>query len=287
MTLLTFVLIVFSCKTTKKDDSDLFAEGMAQGKVSSKLEEASGLVSSVLNSGHLWVINDSGNKAEVYLINGKADVVLTCQLENIKNRDWEDIAIGKRPGSDDPFVYVGEVGDNEAKYEFKYLYRFAEPILNEDKKISIEYVETMVVSLPDGPRDMEAIAIDQRTGDLYLVSKREENVSVYTVPFNKLNDGDTLVPEKLLTLPYHNVVAADLSFDGKEILIKTYDEIYYWNTGDSLSIAQSIQLPAITLDYSGEPQGESIAWALNGKGFYTLSESVDGQAAKLYYYKRN
>lgn len=285
--LLSSSLIVCSCKTDRTPESDLFAKGISQGKVGKKLEEASGLVSSVANVGHLWVINDSGNEAEVYLIDGKADVALTCKLEKIKNRDWEDIAIGRAPDSDKMFVYVAEVGDNDAKYEFKYLYRFVEPILTEDKKISIEDVQTLVISLPDGARDMEAIAIDHTTGDLYLVSKREENVAVYSVPFNQLNEGDTLVPQKVATLPYHNVVAADISFDGNEILVKTYDEIYYWNTGDSLNIMQTIQLPATILNYSPEPQGESITWTLDAKGFYTLSESVDDEAAKLYYYKRN
>ena len=284
---LVIVSFASSCKKKGQDNSALFAEGVSQGKVTRKLEEASGLVSSVTNAGHLWVINDSGNEPEVYLIDDKAEVVLTCKLEKIKNRDWEDIAIGKAPGSDEMFVYVAEVGDNEAKYDFKYLYRFVEPVMTEDKKISIEHTQVMVVSLPDGARDMEAIAIDHTTGDLYLVSKREENVSVYSVPFNQLIDGDTIVPQKVVTLPYHNVVAADVSFGGKEILMKTYDEILYWNTGDSLNLVQAIQLQATTLNYSPEPQGESIAWTLDGSGFYTLSESVDDEAAKLYYYKRN
>lgn len=276
-----------SCEKTNKPKSNLFSSGVSKGRVSDKLEEASGLVASVANPGHLWVINDSGNEPEVYLIDGKADVVLTCKLEKIKNRDWEDIAIGKAPGSDEPYVYVAEVGDNAARYEFKYLYRFEEPVLAEGEKISIEDVQTLVISLPDGARDMEATAIDHLTGDLYLVSKREENVSVYSVPFALLNAGDTLVPKKITTLPYNGVVAADISFDGKEILVKTYDEIFYWTTGDSLNVVQTIQLPETNLNYSPEPQGESIAWALDGKGFYTLSESKDGEAAKLYFYKRN
>jgi hypothetical protein len=133
---------------------------------------------------------------------------------------------------------------------------------------------------------MESMAIDQHTGDIYLISKREHNVNVYKLPFEAQVKLDTLVPEKVATLPYHNVVAADFSFEGKELLLKTYDRIYYWHKPDSLSIQQTLLTKPTELSYKPEPQGESIAWTLDGRGFYTLSESVDNERAKLYFYKR-
>ncbi|MEQ8425579.1 MAG: hypothetical protein RIA63_12770, partial [Cyclobacteriaceae bacterium] len=188
------------------------------------------------------------------------EIVLTCKLMNIKNREWEDISKGPGPNDSTKYLYIGEIGDNDAKYDSKYLYRVVEPTFKGDKKISIEEIETFVINLPDGKRDMETITIDQTTGDLYLISKREENVNVYLARASTLVPGDTLVPEKIGILPFHNVVAANFSQDSKEILIKTYDEIYYWNRPDSLSIQQVLQNDPIKLNYRSEPQGESIAW---------------------------
>lgn len=250
------------------------------------LEEASGLVASKANPGYLWAINDSGNPAEVFLLNDKAEIVMTCKLKKVDNRDWEDITIGPGPVAGKDYLYVGEIGDNEAKYDLKYLYRFEEPRFKEDKKLTIGAFDTLIIKLPDGARDMESIAVDQARGDFYFVSKREDNVNVYRLHEDQLVNRDTLTPEKLISLPYHNTVAFGISFDSRELLLKTYDELYYWKKADSLSIVQTLLSQPILLNYTREPQGEAIAWSLDGKGFYTLSESVDNENAKLYYYKR-
>jgi hypothetical protein len=255
------------------------------GKVSSKLEEASGLVASISNPGYLWTINDSGNPSEIFLIDDDGEIKLTCTLKKVDNRDWEDIAIARHPKDSLVYLYVGEIGDNEAKYDLKYVYRLKEPVFKKDNKISIDEFDTLVIKLPDAVRDMEAMTIDHATGDLYMVSKREENVNVYLLDNNFILKSDTLVPTMLTTIPYFNTVAIDFSFDSKEILLKTYDEIYYWKL-DTVSIAQTLSSPPIKLDYEKEPQGESIAWNLDGSGFYTLSESTDHSRGRLYFYKK-
>lgn len=251
------------------------------------LEEASGLVASFANAGYLWTINDSGNGSEVFLINERANIVMTYELTGIKNRDWEDISIGPGQDEDSKYLYVGEIGDNDARYEYKYLYRLKEPVFDgtEDNR-SIEKIDTLVIKLPDGKRDMESMAIDQRNGDLYMISKREQQVNVYNVLAQQLVPGDTIVPEKIGTLPYHNVVAVDFTSDAGELLMKTYDAIYYWPRPDSLSIQQVLSTEPVLLDYESEPQGESLAWTVDGSGFYTLSESVDKKKAHLYFYKK-
>ncbi len=279
--------VLFACKKPSNvEGQPLFEKGVSQGKVSTKLEEASGLVASISNPGYLWTINDSGNPAEVFLLDEKAEIVMTCKLEKIKNRDWEDIALGPADEAGRSYLYVGEIGDNEAKYKYKYLYKFVEPTFEDDKKMSIDKIDTIVITLPDGRRDMESFTIDQTSGDMYFVSKREKEVNVYVVPAH-LQQTDTLVPEKILSLPFHNVVAADISPDGNEWLIKTYDEILYWQRSDSLSIIEMLKKKPIKLPYKPEPQGESVAWSRDAKGYFTVSESKDGEKAKLYYYKRH
>lgn len=283
---LVCLLFPVICCSQQESRSTLFEKGSIRGKVSFDLEEASGLVASYANPDYLWTVNDSGNPAEIFLINGKGEIVMVCKLEKAHNRDWEDITIGPGANEDTKYLYVGEIGDNDAKYDYKYLYRLAEPVFNKDKKITLDKYDTLVISLPDGKRDMESITIDESTGDLYMISKREEQVNLYYVSASALIPNDTIVPNKIGVLPFHNVVAVDFTANAREILIKTYDEIYYWNRPDSLSIQQILMTEPILLNYKREPQGESIAWTLDGDGFYTLSESVDNEKAKLYFYKR-
>ena len=68
---------------------------------------------------------------------------------DFENRDWEDIAVGPGPVDGKNYVYVGEIGDNDAKYRFKRVYRFEEPVLNKTtKSIDIVAFDTIIFRLP-------------------------------------------------------------------------------------------------------------------------------------------
>lgn len=278
---LVSLLLCLSCE--EKPASNLFANGKEEGIVSKKLEEASGLVASRTNPKYFWTHNDSGNPAEIYLMNDHAELVMTCHLKNSNNRDWEDITIGAGPESGKNYLYVGDIGDNEARHPYKIIYRFVEPHYTGDK-LTITEFETIVVRLEDSVRDTEAIMIDPLTNDFFIVSKREDSVRLYQLP--PLNARDTLTAEVVSVLPFTQIVAADISVDGSEVLLKSYDEIFYWKRLTNQSIPELLQTEATRLTYTREPQGESIAWQLNGDGFYTLSETVKDFEGQLFYYKR-
>lgn len=283
------ILITFLGCSSQKDNSDLFSSGHSQGTVDKELEEASGLVASIANPSNYWTLNDSGNGAQIFLINDKAETVLTCTLAGINNRDWEDIAISKEIAEEKNYVYVGEIGDNNARYPYKIIYRFAEPKVNPDfigiDNLVITQFDTLVFKLSDGIRDTEALMIDPISNEFYIVSKREDAVHLYQLS-NHFNSGDTLVAEFKTELPYSYIVAADISSDGKEVLMKDYDHIYYWKKIGQESIPELLKKAPFTLTYEREPQGESIAWQRDGSGFYTLSETLKDFRGKLIYYKR-
>ena len=78
-------------------------------------------------------------------------------------------------------------------------------------------------------------------------------------------------------------VGGAISPSGREILLKTYDDIFYWERQQGELLSATLQREATALPYSGEPQGEAICWDKAGSGFYTLSEGVK---QPLYYYSR-
>ena len=108
---------------------------------------------------------------------------------------------------------------------------------------------------------------------------------MYQIPF-QFNSGDTVVAEREIILPLTRIVAADVSAEGTEVLIKNYDYIYYWKRTDNQSISELLQTNPIELSYNREPQGESIAWQRDGAGFYTLSEEAKNYRGRLLFYKR-
>lgn len=283
--LIIFCLLIFACskKEKKSLDDSLFESQQSVGKVGKKLQEASGLVASIANPGYLWTHNDGNNRSEIYLIDEKANVVMTCNLKEIANRDWEDITIGPGPEEGVNYIYVADIGDNEAVYPYKILYRFAEPQFTV-KKIEIEKVDTLVIQLSDGQRDSETIMVDPMTSYFYVVSKREHAVRLYEIKFPFVND--TLQAENIGTLPFSSIVSADISADGSEVLMKNYQKIFYWRREGNESLLALLQRKPSRINYQPEPQGEAIAWKYDGTGFYTLSESEKGEGGELYFYKR-
>src|ERR1044071_2417295 len=108
---IALVLLCLSCSgTTPETAKPTFSEPRELGLIDEKLPEASGLSWSVANPGSLWSINDSGNAAEVYLIDTTAHIKLTCKLK-VENRDWEEVMVGPGPIDGKSYVYVGEIGD--------------------------------------------------------------------------------------------------------------------------------------------------------------------------------
>lgn len=245
------------------------------------LEEVSGIAESLAVPGHLWAINDSGNPAEIFLLNESgARTVKKFKLHGIDNRDWEDIVLVK--DSLHNYLYIGDIGDNMARYEFKYIYRVQEPALNDSSVIT--QFDTLQVKLEGENRDTEALLFDPLTRNLYLVSKREQSVILFeiTYPYS----GSPIVAHPVATLPVSRITAGSISTDGKEILLKNYEHIYYWRREDDEPLAQLLQQKPTKLAYTPELQGEAITWAHDGSGFYTLSENGRGERAPLYFYKR-
>lgn len=262
----------------------IFATGTDAGQIDHRLNEASGLTASFKNQNCFWTLNDSGNPAEVFLIDGTAKTKLVCRLKSVNNRDWEDIAVGNGPEPGKKYLYVAEIGDNNAAYDFKYLYRFEEPSLKNGSEQTIAKVETLVIKMPDGKRDTETLMIDQSTNDLYIISKREAKVRVYIQRFPY---PDTLKPTKVLELPFNWVTAGSISQDGNEVLIKNYSAIYYWKRAQEKSLVELLAKPPTEIPYEVEPQGEAICFANDDSGFFTISETRDGAPmSQLKFYKR-
>ena len=78
--------------------------------------------------------------------------------------------------------------------------------------------------------------------------------------------------------PYPGVVSAALSLDGKEIIVKTYTNLYYYQRQTGESLASAIQKNFTILPYKIEPQGEAVTFANNNSGIYTLSEKGFGNS---------
>ena len=257
----------------------------------SDIDEASGIVISRQNPDMLWTHNDSGDYNRIFLVQKNGAWKGTFLLKGAINRDWEDIAAGPGPIKNVNYLFVGDIGDNIAIHKYKHIYRFPEPDLNTADTsidwVELDNVEKITFVYPDGIlMDSETLMVDPWTKDIYIVTKMEKPVTIYRLQYPQ-STMDTVVAEKYGTLPFAYAVAGDISPDGKEILIKTYNEVYLWSRDNWESIRDALIRPPFRLKYIPEPQGEAVAFALDGGGFYTLSEIRHGVLPMIYFYERN
>ena len=280
--------------TPLADTLATFAKGIDRGGIdNSALVEASGLVASRKNTEALWTHNDSGGDPKVYLISNRGETLGTYVLAGVKSRDWEDIAIGPGPEENETYLYVGDIGDNNAQYPVKIIYRFIEPEVGDSAVVdTVRRVDTIRVVYPDGPRDAETLLVDPLTKDVYVISKRERRVNIYRSAFpQSTTQPDTL--ELLGQIPREQVgileqlVGGDISTDGTEVLLKSYVQVFYWRRANGrVALVDLLQTEPQLLPYVPEPQGEAIGFAADGSGYYTLSEQQSGIEPRLYFYER-
>lgn len=246
------------------------------------INEASGIAASRYHKDAFWVHNDSGDAPRLFLVNTAGETLAVAELDGIEARDWEDIAINVEDGIS--YIYVAEIGDNLGQYEDKYIYRFPEPTLeNNESSIVISDIDTIQFAYPIKPRDAEILIVDPLTKDIVIISKREKLSKIFELKYPySTSDVNELV--EIGELPFRNTTAGDVSPDGRKVLVKTYDEVFYWQRTNDESIAELLTRTSVRIPVFREPQGEAIAWNTESDAFYTLSEERNGIPTRFYEY---
>ena len=252
------------------------------GAVPGPVTEASGLAASRRNSRVLWAHNDSGGEPSLYALGSDGQVRATLPVAGAENVDWEDMARGPGPAGAPDRLYVGDIGDNDASRESVRVYRVPEPDLGGSARGAVlPAAPAAFVNLvyPDGPRDAEALVVDPGSGELLIITKREDRSRVYRARAPAFA-GETVTLEYLRELREGLVTAADACPDGRTVLVRSYfglDAYGGSSVADALRGAPSRRL------VEPEPQGETVAAAPGCEGYYTLSE---GSAQPLVRYLR-
>lgn len=275
--------------------SDNFSEAQDLGVIeNTAVKEASGIVASYKNKGLLWTHNDSGDSNRIYSMDSNGKGTREFFLEGVSNRDWE--AIGMANFTEGSFIYIAEIGDNNANYSDYAIYRVAEPEITAStpKTNTLKSVQKISYKYPDGARDAEAMLIDQSTKDIYIVSKREDQKRLYRLPYPQSYTQTTTAEfvQELTTFSTGTgqqtyLTDGSLSVDNQEIIIKSYFQIFHWRRATNETIPSALKRNPTIIPYTLEPQGEGLCFAQDGSGYYTISEESTGKSpVKLYFYKR-
>lgn len=258
------VFALIGCNAVERGPS-VFADGVIAGQLrGGDMREVSGMVASLTHPGHFWLHNDSGSEPEIILVDSVGVERARVRVDGAHNRDWEDIS---RRGDT---LFIAEFGDNGAEFDTVYVYAVLEP--RDLALTETPLLATYPFQYPNGPHDAETLLVDHRTGDWLVVSKREENSQVYRYAAPQRAGTLTTIERTDVSLPFRLAVSGDISTDGSEILIKNYDEVFYWTRADSETVVAALRRAPRNQPYVPERQGEAIAFTLDGLAYVTTSE---------------
>lgn len=250
--------------------------------INKAITEASGIASSRVNPGYLWIHEDGGSRPQISLLKNDGTLSKSVLIDQASNIDWEDMALAKGPTASKYYLYVADIGDNGLLRSSYTIYRFEEPALSMN---IVKVYDKIRYKYPDGSHNAEAILVDDRSRDIYIITKSDDPSHIYKIPYPQ---STTSVNQAVLVgkLNFGGITGGAMSANNQEIILKTYPALNYFVRKNGETIETSLKKAPIHLSYLVEPQGEAVGFASDNSGFYTISEKLFGSSVKLYFYKR-
>jgi hypothetical protein len=231
--------------------------------VAPNLTESSGVVVSRRHAGVLWTHNDSEDGAYLYASTLAGEDLGGYHIANAWAVDWEDIALGPCPESDESCLYIADTGDNNVRRSDAGIYILKEPdALPVPGRWPFEEISARRLALryEDGPCDVEAMAVTPE-GQILLITKgRSGPIRLFRID-RLAAQADSAVPRPTDTLnivPQRNLgrlpTGAAMSPDGERLVVRTYTELYFYRLeGEDIA-------PESKPCWLGtqEPQGEAV-----------------------------
>ncbi len=251
--------------------------------------EASGAIQATFDDDLVWIINDSGNPAELFLVSQSTGKTITIlELDSVSNIDWEDLA-SYQDSMGNNYLYIADIGDNYASRATVNVYKFLEPSLSDiDTTLSQQShiplgLEIISFTYEGGPRDAEALIVHPQSGAISIINKRTLQNGIYRV------NTDSSKAFFLGDFTMYMCTAGDAKIidgDHIEVVARNYDRLLLWEGGLGESIGSIMSKTPKLLPYTHiETQGEGI-WFTLENSIGTVSEYKNGVESHIAVYKR-
>ncbi len=247
-----------------------------------QLTESSGLAFSRRNVDRVWTHNDSGDQPILYCfdLGGRSTGRVELPVQPV---DWEDMAAFSDHGI--PRLLVADCGDNGKARKSISLHLIDEP--DPDAVTKATFVQSIIVTFPNGPSDCEAIAVDAGQRTIVMIAKSLlSSAIVLTVPLppritepDSLGDSiDPIAATELKTLAMPLVTGMDLDSATGDLLVTSYFRAFRFRSdGTTKSLTALLDQSPERIRVPPWKQIEAIAVDSNGRVWVT----TEGRPARF------
>ncbi|APA63899.1 hypothetical protein [Maribacter sp. 1_2014MBL_MicDiv] len=249
------------------------------------LDENSGLAT--YGDSTVWVIEDGGNKDEIYQINLKGDILKSLKVKNGDNQDWEDLTTDNAGN-----LYIGDIGNNANKRKDLVIYKLPNPTIEPGDKIDAEKIKLHYPDQKDFPPKKEGLfydseAIFHHDGKIFIVTKNRSKAftgeaHIYSVPDTKGTYEATLVGSFTPCKDWKicQITSIDISPKGDRIVALSYGKLFIFTdfTWDDFTKGNMQEI-----DLGARSQLESVCF-LNDDTLLISDEKAHSEGGNLYTY---
>ena len=255
-----------------------FGNPRVLGQILDPVVELSGLVASRSQPGVLFAHNDSGDTPRFFALSAlNGGVQQEFLVQSASNRDWEDIALG--PCSSGTCLFLGDIGDNARVRTDYALYVVPEPLVTSGGVMMNVPSQKLPYEYPMAEKhNAESLLVDPHSGRPYIVTKEPNGQPsfVYRFPM-PLTPGVSATLELVTTLTVPGLTdlqltGADVSPCGDAVLLRMYNRLVI-QRGDG-GVESALAGAPTNVPVAQEVQGEAVAFAADGRSYFTASETI-------------
>lgn len=245
--------------------------------------ELSGLAASHTVTDLLYTHGDSGGGPDIFAVSATTGVTVgTLHLDGATATDWEDIATA--PCAAGRCIYVADTGDNNLVRTHVSIFEVVEPAAAPVGAVVTPFA-LFDVAYPDGAHNVESLFVDPRDGASYAITKvSNPSAVVYAMP-RTAGVVATAVELATLTIPSADsrVTAADMFVDAcsARILVRSHDALYQLSGAPTATVPELLASPLVEMPVAAEQQGESVAWSVDGRAYFTTSEGANPPLSRV------
>ena len=258
------------------------------------LREISGLAVSRRHRGLLWVHNDSGYAAELHAVDRRGRRQATLRLEGIEAIDWEDLAAFTLDGRH--YLLVADTGDNGGRRSELVVHVVEEPAELVDAEVKPAWSQRL--RWPDGPRDVEAVAVDSAAREILFIAKKRVPPQLLSLPLGpqrgvaqaRVRAGLAgIAPPSPTELAANTrfgkyraqITAADLSEDGLRLAVLNYRHAHVYTRSEGENWASALARVPQEYSFGWVAQAEAIAFEPDGDALLLSGERLPAPLIRL------